>query len=37
MSAVIVRSHQEVTGGHVLVHSHPRQPWDRDPNQSRPV
>jgi hypothetical protein len=36
-TAGVLRSHQEVTGGHVLVYSHPRQPWERDPSQSRPI
>jgi len=33
----VIRPYQEVTGGHVLVHANPRQPWDRDPGQSRPA
>lgn len=28
-------SFNEVTGGHVLVHTNPRQPWERDPAQYR--
>ena len=30
-----IHGFEEVTGGHVHVHSNPRQPWERDPELAR--